>query len=779
MTSRAFHRQRPLVFCAVLYGAGVLAGGLWPGFVWFLPAMGLGAGLLAALFLRADRGLKIISLAAAFFFLGVWLSGLAANPVLPPEGKYLVTGRVTGEATRREPDGRITARLDQVTLSDGLSSHEIKSAYWTYYPGQDAMLPMDGQHASFEGTAYHPSPQENPDGFDFKAFLLQKGIALGLSGARELRFEPEGQPTHQSPWLRARIYLAERFDLFLGEHSGLAKALIIGDRDGLSEETTLNFRDAGVAHVLAVSGLHVSLMVNMAYFLLRKLKLSPRALLILFSALLLAYGRLLDFAPSIVRASVLTVIYLLGKTVRRREDPLTSLAAAFMLILLARPLDLFNLGFQLSFLAVLGIITLGESLSALYARRIRGREPPAFVLKIVQAYTTTFSASAATALPVISAFHAFSWAGLLISPVAIMGVGLLMWTYLGGLFLSILYLPLAQALSWPIVQGTLLYQGLMAWTAGLPFAVARAATPAWFSIMLLVGLLALGTRYVMISKKRRGLLALVIIILLFSLSLIPQADPVRYIQLSAGTADSALILDRDKTLVIDAGEHGGDLAHFVLARGRKIDSLIITHLHGDHAGGLEQLLTQEVPIGEILLPTGALEAEASEESLQLLSLARERGIPVEALGAGDEIRSGRVSGRVLWPHHGAVYPGLSANATSLVTLWDLDGVSLLSTGDITADYSRYLDVSAQVLKVPHHGSRLDATEALIRRVNPEIALITASGTQPERYQAATGRLLAAGALYCITGETGAVTITCQDGQAHLSGHLKGGTIHGL
>jgi len=778
-SNHAFFRQRPLFACAVFYGVGVLAGGVWQGFTWTLPAAGFLCGLAAAILLRKSAGLRIISAGAAFFFLGVWLSGLAANPALPPEGKYLVTGRVAGEAVMRETDGRVTARLDDVAVTDESGSHHAKSGYWTFYPGEDAAIPKDGQMARFEGTLYHPSPQENPYGFDFKAFLLQKGITVGISGARELQYAPAIQDKHQSPWLRARIYLSERFDLILGEHAGLAKALFVGDRDGLSQETALNFRNAGAAHVLAVSGLHVSLLVGMAYFVLRRFRLSHRALFFVFAGLLLAYCRLLDFTPSIVRASILTLVYLLGRALRRRVDPITSLAAAFLLILLFRPLDLFSLGFQLSFLAVLGIITLGDGLMALYQGWARRRRLPAIAEKLAGAYTATLSASAFTAMPVITAFHSFSLVGLIISPLAIAGVGVLMGLYLAGLLISLAYLPLAQVLAWPAVQLTLLYEGMMSVAAGLPFSTARAASPAWWQMLLIMGLLVLGTRYAMMKARARVILALALAALLVALPLLPRPDPVRYIQLSAGTADSAVILDGEKTVVIDAGEHGGDLASLVLSTGRRIDSLIITHLHQDHVGGLEQLLAQGVPIGEILLASGAMEAADIGAGLKWVLLARDGGIPIRVLGAGDEIRLGRVRGQVLWPYHGAAYPGLSANANSLVTLWDLDGVSLLSTGDITANYSHYLDAGAQVLKVPHHGSRLDATEALIRRVNPEVAFITASGTQPERFQAAAERLKDAGARYCITGETGAVTITCVGGQAHISGHLPGGTIHGL
>ncbi|MGI6696791.1 MAG: ComEC/Rec2 family competence protein [Christensenellales bacterium] len=775
MKAPAFAKQRPLVACAVCYGAGVFAGGMWWGFAWLIP----GAGLVFALAAVALVYRKAAAVAAAFFFLGVLLAGLAANPALPKAGKYQIQGRVTGEAVRRESDGRITVKLTDVTAENEQGARHIKAAHWTYYPGKDAILPMDGQTVSFSGNLYHPSPQRNPFGSDFKAFLLQKGITVGISGARELSFSPQEQILPESPWMRARLYLSKQFDRFLGDDSGLAKALIIGMREDISEETRISFRDAGVAHVLAVSGLHVSLLVGILCAALRKLRLSPRALFVLFLVLLLAYCRLLDFSASIVRASIITLIYLLGQALHRRVDPLTSLAAAFLAILLFWPLELFNLGFQLSFLAVAGIITLGDSLMALYARWEKRRHPHQYITNIVAAYITTLSASAFTLLPLACAFHAFSLAGLLISPIAIAGVGLLMVLYLAGLLISLISLPLAQFVAWPIVKLTQLYESMVAWTAELPCAVLRLPSPAWWQALMVMALLILLTRYVLLKPRWRMACAWVMVVLLAGIPLLPRHDPVRYMQLDAGTADSAVILDGEKTLVIDTGEHGRDLASFVLSTGRRIDLLLLTHLHADHMAGLEQLLKEEVPIGKILMASGALEAEVSASSLQWLDVARERGIAVGFLGAGDEISLNRVRGKVLWPYHGAAYPGLDANANSLVMLWDLDGVSLLSTGDVGAAYSHYLTASAQVLKVPHHGSRHDATEALIAMVNPEIAIITASGTQPDRYYQAASRILNAGACYAVTGETGAVTITCQDGLAEVTGHLKGGLIHGL
>ena len=775
MKAPAFSTQRPLAACALFYGSGVFAGGMWRGFSWIIPGIGLLCGV-GALVLCHKKG---PAMAAICVFLGMTLAGLAAHPAMPDPGKYEIQGRVSGESIRRDTDGRITAKLTDITATNEKGTHPIKAAHWTYYPGKDGIVPVDGQVAAFSGNLYHPAPQKNPYGFDFKAFLLQKGIPAGISGARELSFYPAIQRLPQSPWMRARLYLASQFDRFLGEGAGLAKALIIGVREDISEETKLSFRDAGVAHVLAVSGLHVSLLVAILYALLRRFHLSRKVLFVIFAVLLLAYCRLLDFSASIVRASVLSLVFLLGRAIHRRVDPLTSLAFAFLLILLFRPLDLFNLGFQLSFLAVLGIIMLGDSLMTLYKRWEKRRHPHPALTKVTTAYMTTLAATAMTVVPLVSAFHAFSLAGLLISPLAISGVGILMPVYLLGLVISLVSLPLAQILAWPIIKITQWYEGMVAWAAELPFAIVRLPSPAWWQTLVILGILILLTRYVVIKPKKRTIAILLMVVLFIGLPMLPQPDPVRYMQLDAGTADSAIILDGDKTLVIDAGEHGGDLASFVLSTGRRIDMLLLSHLHTDHMAGLEQLLNEAVPIGEIIMASGAHEAQVSEGSLKWLDVAKERGIPIREIGAGDGIDLNRVRGKVLWPHNGAAYPGLDANLNSLVMLWDLDGVSLLTTGDIGDEYSHYLDVSAQVLKVPHHGSRHDATDAFIKRVNPDIALITASGTQADRYTQAASRLIDAGAQYIVTGETGAVTITCQNGQAEVTGYLEGGLIHGL
>ncbi|HPA60197.1 MAG TPA: ComEC/Rec2 family competence protein [Clostridia bacterium] len=776
MNPRAFFAQRPLVCLAAAYAAGIPLGA-WPAeFTPWLALAGILLGGAAALLLRARPALRAVSGILCFLFMGALLGGLAAHPPLPAEGDYRVHARVIGQSAWSEDGLRIKSLLGDVQLADenGQTAF-LPKAYWTYYAQADEPLPQDGQRLSFSARLYHPQGRVNPYGFDFKDYLLQRGIPAGLSGAKELVFTDPVLTRPQSFWLRVRTSLAERLDaLFGAEHGALAKALLLGVRDSLAEEITTDFRTAGIAHILAVSGLHVGFLAAGVMAVLRRFSPSPRALAILLGGMLLAYCRLLDFSASIVRASILTMLLLSGKALRCRVDPLTSLAAAMLLILLFRPLDLFNLGFQLSFLAVFGIITLGDRLQSRAAGKAWFKRLPAPAQKALQAYFVTLSASLMTLVPLANAFHRVSLIGLVISPVAIAGIGLVMGLFAAGLLLSYLWLPLARWLALPtgLISGA--YQTGVSLAAGAPLAQVRlrALPAAWF--LPYYALLWLLSRYGALRRKPRQILSGLLAAALVALPVIKTPQPLTYVQLSTGDSDCALLLDGEYTWVIDAGKHGGDLASYLLSEGRDVDRLILTHLHNDHAGGLRQLLEAGIRIGEILMPDGARDTAISDESLQTVLQAQAAGIPVNTLARGQALQEGRVTGRVLWPYENGLYPGMNPNRSSLVIYWELNGTSLLTTGDLHPDYAPYAYTGAQVLKVPHHGSRDDNSPAALGMVCPQIALITASGLRPQRYQAAAQRLEAMGARVFLTGQAGAITLVFeQAGSPRLSTYLPG------
>ena len=330
--------RRILVLLALGFGAGILPGLRLAFYGWFLAALAI--CLLTAIALRRYRLPALMAGMAAMFFAGLSLCAWQAHPALPEAGSYAVTGRVDGEARFRAEDNRVTVYLRDVHLNGERTGLR---AYWTYYPEDpEAPLPRDGQTAAFTARLYHPQGQVNPHGFDFRLYLLQRGTAVGLSGAKELTLESAGQTQPDSLILRVRRALLGRLRTLLNGEDALAAALLLSERADMPEDMTRDFQRAGVAHVLAVSGLHVMILSSMVMLLLRRLSPSPLAMLFLTLALLLPYCLLVGMTASILRASVLLTVLLLGRMARRKVDPLTALAAAFIVVLAVKPTGLFS-----------------------------------------------------------------------------------------------------------------------------------------------------------------------------------------------------------------------------------------------------------------------------------------------------------------------------------------------------------------------------------------------------------------------------------------------------
>ena len=174
---------------------------------------------------------------ACFLFFGALLGGWKSHPALPPEGKYRVTGVLSCDAVLRE-NGKAAAYLEQAIVQTDTEQTKVGKLYWTYIPDtEQPFLPREGDRVAFDATLYHPQGQENPYGFDFRMYLLQKGVPAGVSGAREAE-----RISHPGRGLSSVLYhlkqaLTERVRLIFGEDSALPEALLLGQRDQLPEET--------------------------------------------------------------------------------------------------------------------------------------------------------------------------------------------------------------------------------------------------------------------------------------------------------------------------------------------------------------------------------------------------------------------------------------------------------------------------------------------------------------------------------------------------------------
>lgn len=305
--------------------------------------------------------------------------------------------------------------------------------------------------------------------------------------------------------------------------------------------------------------------------------------------------------------------------------------------------------------------------------------------------------------------------------------------------------------------------------SNLPHAAIRTVAP---STLVCIGV---GLSLVILSRRlpgsflRRLAAAALVIAVTACFAWLDRPCEVRYIQLSAGQADSALLLDDEKTILIDCGADGGYALDYLMDENRDIDALIITHLHLDHIGGVKQLLDSPVEIRHVYLPLNAERQRADEDALILLEQIRSAGIPVTELASGDELRYNKVSLRTLWPLREHARTGHPANEMPLVLSIDLDGYIILNASDLEGIYENYCAIPADVLKVAHHGSVSSTSMEYLRFVSPQFALISASsGSKYLPGFETLVRLKESGAEILRTDECGDITLSVQNGLLTVS-----------
>lgn len=268
-------------------------------------------------------------------------------------------------------------------------------------------------------------------------------------------------------------------------------------------------------------------------------------------------------------------------------------------------------------------------------------------------------------------------------------------------------------------------------------------------VLLILGLCALW------RMKASGRLALILTgLLLMTASLLPQSLPgASYIQLSVGDADAAVLTDNRTVTVIDTGEDS-TLSTYLHQRRMSIDSLILTHMHKDHAAGVQYLLEDRIPVGTCYVSVDAEQGSVSPEYLALLDKLEARGTRIIRLSRGDVISTGSGSLTVLWPEKDRPRAWKDANDGSLCMLLRLEGVTLLATGDLCGEYERYAAAKADILKVAHHGSYNSSSAAFLAVVAPENLLLSCGKASREE---GFGPRVTSGRLYS-TYSQGALTV---------------------
>ena len=321
--------------------------------LWLLLAAALCA--FAALLMRGMGRSARAALFLCMLSLGAYWAGDALTPQAPAPGTYEITGYVSGGGTPRS-DRRISFALCDIEL-DGVPVDG--RAYCTYYYNDELPTLFDGAELRFTGRVYEPDGKSGEPRFDFRLWMYQSGYRCGVAISRGLTIlnTPDTAPIRDAAF-RVREAFGAALRRTMGADARIAMAMLFSDREGMTDEEDQAFRTLGIAHILAVSGLHVGLLGGMLMALLDRLRMRRAWQLPIVAVFLLDYCALTGFTASSIRAAVMLLLVLIARTLGRKPDPLTTLAAAMLVVLALNPLQAYAAGFILSFASVAGITLL-------------------------------------------------------------------------------------------------------------------------------------------------------------------------------------------------------------------------------------------------------------------------------------------------------------------------------------------------------------------------------------------------------------------------------------
>ncbi len=713
----AAYRFPALPLLALAYGGGVMAGAVLGGH-WLLTAT-LALLLAGAAAVRGDT--RILLLAGAVALAAAGHARIVAVDAAPPpplatlSGVHEVIGVIRADAAVQGSNQRVD--LDVETVGGEAMSGGIRLRLRA--EGEPLRA---GERIAFTANLRAPEPIE---AFDYAEYLRDRDLYLVASSPRGLERLGSVDLRWRGPLLDLRRTLVGRIGRTLPEPAGaLASGVLLGERASLPDDLDEALRATGTTHLVVVSGQNVALVLGIAVGLLTAVTSRRRASVIAL-AVLPAYVVFVGADPPLVRAAFMAVAVVAAGVTGRRTPAWIYLAYAVAVMLAVEPRLVRDVAFQLSACATAGITLVSPPLRDVVLSRMPALASPGRAAVVEMAATATGAALAV--LPVqVAAFQVVApWtvvANVLVAPLyeaTVLTAALSALLGGGG--------PLGEALA--LVPRAFI--AVVEVMAALPGAVVDLRLPMLAGAVFLAALVAF---VAWLHGRRRGPLALEPVRLgatltvslavvaggLWWSALAPAEAYPSVTVLDVGQGLAVVVRDGDRAVLIDTGPREPRvLAALGEAGVSRLDAIIVTHADLDHSGALEALAQRHRGARVLADP-------AAHEALP---------VPAESLDIGDRVVLGKVTVDVLGPPVATRSHALASdNEASLVLLVSIGERRVLVTGDIEQHAEAWLiasgvDVAADVLVVPHHGSRSSSTAEFLASVAPAVAVIPV-GTNP-------------------------------------------------
>ena len=592
------------------------------------------------------------------------------------------------------------------------------------------------------------------------------GYSKGIFLSAKISRLPEITNAEKLPWYGYPAYVRNALSsivdsIFPSNASGFAVALLLGDTSKLDFETYYSMKVSGISHIVAVSGLHVTILFALIYRLLGKKRLLSACIGL---PLLFFFAAVVGFSPSITRACIMHALMILAMLFEKDYDPLTALAFAIQIMLSINPWTVTNVSFQLSVFCMLGILFLAEPiktwiLNRRYIRSVKGKYK-----KYIGVFASSVGMSiGATAFVTPLCAYYFGMVSLIGVVTNLLTLWVVSFTFYGVIaatLLGFLYQPMggiiAQIVSFPV-----------AYIIGVSnilsdFPLAAVYTDSVYIVCWLVFVYVLLLIFIL-SKQKRPIIMFCCAVMglctaLFASWIEPQTDACRVTVLDVGQGQCILLQSEGKTFVVDCGGSNEAQSATIAINALKsqgvqqIDGLILTHFDQDHAGGVANLLTT-VEVDMLYIPDCV-------DSFELIPgiLAKHTGelLYIQSL---TEIKYGNTKITLI-----PSTMDLSDNEAGLCILFQTENCDILITGDRSAAGERDLMHQIQlpeleVLIIGHHGSKHSSSNMLLETARPKIAIISVGADNPYGHPSkeTLERLLTIGSVIYRTDLHGSVT----------------------
>lgn len=732
--------------------------------------------------------------------------------------RILLLGKIKNLG-KREIGGRETvlATVSRVREKNNSNITSGNSQIYAYFSPEEQL--KIGQYIEFEGELSYFDRASNPGEFDAYEYYRNISVLYAVYNCRISRAGKDyahiGNKLYEIR-LKGEDILQKKLGT---EDAAIMKAMIFGNKSEISEDVKEQFQKNGIAHILAISGLHISLIAMGIYKLLGLLGISVKLRVLLSETVLILYGYMVGFPISAVRAITMFSIYLCAKLILRTYDLMTALSVSMAVVSLLWPGRIFDAGTQLSFFAVAGI--------GLFMARFEKNvvKPPGWMSPAL----VSFFVFAATLPVLLNTYYEVALYSVLLNLVIIPLMSILMFSGIGLVMLGGLTALMSSALKgigYPgdrmltvIVSGILwLYKGTCAFLTEKGMGRFNVGCPKWWQTALFFLLLFVATgaakgmgqgnekvnnlngkdkvnvssgngKMCDVLGKWNGTLIsflrfTVIMIIAFCILFAKTDRGMKVWMLDVGQGDCMIIRsDSGKYYVIDGGSTSKkNVGERIIIPALKyygvneIEAVFITHPDEDHMNGIMELLDNQAKerlrVKKVYVFEGFLQDEKMDEKIDEISkIAKAGGTKVEGLKSGNGLSDGRLDIRVLYPERG--HETTDLNNASLVMKVTYGEFCMLTTGDVEAkgehEIASLMDDATEkratsekgsydILKVAHHGSSSSSSEELLDNIRPKVALISVG--ENNRYghphKEVLERLAASNAMIIRTDESGAI-----------------------